>query len=191
MTQRLTAEIETAVGRPMRTRRDFDILSQLIFTRLHEQVSASTLKRMWGYYPAVAPHVSTLTILARFLGYRDWDAYCNGEGRTAPSSPVLGRWLDVDRDLSAGERVRLTWAPGRVCEVAYHGDRRFVVESAVATRLLPGDTFECMVMLEDQPLYLHNLLHAGQREPMAYVCGLQSGVRFEVLNTTPGESTTD
>lgn len=180
MTKRLLTELETAIGRKMRTPRDFALLHELIFQRLHENVSPSTLKRLWGYFPAVEPRESTLTILARFLGYRDWEAYCSGEDHAMPSSPIIGRWLDVDYDLSPGSLVKLTWAPGRVCIIKYEGKQRFVVVSSEATRLQPDDTFECMAMIDEQPLYLHNLQHDGQ-PPVAYVCGLRSGIHYELL----------
>ena len=181
MIERLKAELEAAVGRKMRTPRDFDMLNKMISGRVGENVSASTLKRLWGYFPSVEPHTSTLVILAQFLGYRDWDTFRNSESGTPPSSPIIGRWLDVERELNVGDRVRVTWAPGRVCDIEYMGDLRFPVLAAEQTRLQAGDTFECTAMLEQQPLYLRNLRHAGMREPMSYVCGMQGGIHFERL----------
>ncbi len=178
---RLRGEVETAVERTMRTPRDFDLLAELIFRRLHTVISSATLKRLWGYLTPLEPRDSTLTILARFLGYRDWEAYKQREDDEVQSTPVVSRWLDVERELKVGDVVRLRWLPGRVCDVRYDGKYRFTVVDAVATRLRPGDTFECIAILEDEPLYLH-ALRQGSAQPIAYVCGKQSGVRFEVLS---------
>lgn len=177
---RLRLEIETAVEREMKTPRDFDLLAELIFQRLHTVISSATLKRLWGYLTPLQPREATLTILSRFLGYRDWEAYCRREGDEVQSTPIIGRWLDVERDVRVGDRVRLTWLPGRVCDITYEGAHRFRVVDSQATRLLPGDTFECIAVIEDEPLYLHNLRHGGN-PPVAYVCGKRSGVRFERL----------
>lgn len=46
---RLREMIEEAVGRKMKTPKDFDFLADQIFDKLHETVSSTTLKRMWGY----------------------------------------------------------------------------------------------------------------------------------------------
>jgi len=69
--------IEDAVGRKMKTPRDFDFLADAIFEKLHQSLSASTLKRFWGYLPQYSSiRVSTLDLLAQFVDYKDWDSFC-------------------------------------------------------------------------------------------------------------------
>ncbi len=75
--ERLRVAIETSVYRKMRTPKDFDYLSELIFERVHQTVSPTTLKRLWGYLSeATVPRSSTLNILSQFVGYDSWDAFC-------------------------------------------------------------------------------------------------------------------
>ena len=77
---RLREEIESVVGRKMKTPKDFDFLAGQIFDKLHENVSSTTLKRIWGYLSEPStPRLSTLDILARYLDYQDWDAFCRQE----------------------------------------------------------------------------------------------------------------
>lgn len=59
----------------MKTPKDFDFLSEQIFERQHETVSASTLKRIWGYLPGRTPRQSSLDILSRFAGHTNWEAF--------------------------------------------------------------------------------------------------------------------
>ena len=74
--QRLCSCIETQLNHPVRTPKDFEQLSQLIDERLHQHVSTSTLKRLWGYVTnEFAPRTSTLNILAQFAGYADFALY--------------------------------------------------------------------------------------------------------------------
>lgn len=57
----------------MKTPKDFDFLAEQIFDKLHENVSPTTLKRIWGYLSEPStPRLSTLDILARFLDYIDF-----------------------------------------------------------------------------------------------------------------------
>ena len=42
-----------------------------------------------------------------------------------------------------------------------------------------GDTFECSVIIEGEPLYLNNLIHKGKNNSL-YVIGKVSGIHFEV-----------
>ena len=48
------------------------------------------------------------------------------------------------------------------------------------SKLSVGDTFECVLFIEGEPLYLNNLVHEGN-PPIAYQIGSKSGVRFEVI----------
>ena len=52
------------------------------------------------------------------------------------------------------------------------------VVASVATRLQPGDSFQCSVIIEGEPLFLTNLQQPG-RPVTNYVCGRNGGIRFE------------
>ena len=183
--KRLCSEIETAIHHQLTTPKDFDTLREMVFSRLHILISATTLKRIWGYLSdGVTPRRSTLDILAQYLGYADFEAFANGataDGGELPSNPIMARRIDVDEQLQPGDLLRLTWQPGRVCDVEYRGERTFCVIASQATRLQPGNTFKCSLMIEDEPLYIDSLIADGSA-PVAYVCGKRSGIRFEPLS---------
>ena len=81
--------IETAVDRKMRTPKDFDFLSEQIFDKLHETVSPTTLKRLWGYLQEQSvPRQSTLDVLAQFVDFKDWDAFCSQMVSQEEPTPV-------------------------------------------------------------------------------------------------------
>jgi len=74
---KLRQQIEEAVGQKMKSPKDFDFLAEQIFQKLHEQISATTLKRVWGYLTeSTVPRQSTLDILAQFIDYPDWESFC-------------------------------------------------------------------------------------------------------------------
>ena len=77
---RLKAAIEMAVDRKMHTPKDFEFLSEKIFEKVHQTVSPTTLKRLWGYLSETsAPRISTLNILAQFVGFDTWADFCQNE----------------------------------------------------------------------------------------------------------------
>ena len=81
---RLRDVIEETVDRKMKTPKDFDFLAERIFEKIHETVSPTTLKRIWGYLSEPStPRLSTLDLLAQFVDYKDWEAFCHQD-----SSPV-------------------------------------------------------------------------------------------------------
>lgn len=177
----LCKTIEDALHQEIRTPKDFDQLKDRIFSRLHLMLSATTLKRVWGYLDSEGePSARTLDVLAQFVGYDNYQAFCKYSDASGlvPSNISMNRHLDVASDLSVGENLTLYWLPDRVCRLRYDGDMRFVVTDSENTRLRTGDTFCCSLIIEGEPLYLSQLQQSG-RQPTNYVCGKQGGVRYE------------
>lgn len=183
MIKQLCKEIETALNHQIKTPKDFIFLRDNIYSRLHVLVSRTTLMRIWGYLSEdVKPRVGTLSILAEFLGYRNWEDYCRNAvlPKEEQSNPVLNRRLSVTSALDPGDCIRLTWQPDRVCDIEYIGNLTFRVMASQNTRLHKGDTFQCCMIIEGEPLYLDKLIQ-GDAHAIAYVCGKKSGVRYESL----------
>jgi hypothetical protein len=178
--ENLCRDVETAIHQKLQSPKDFESLRERIFARIHVLVSTTTLKRVWGYlHTDSTPSHSTLDTLAQFVGYSDYDTFCcQSHTDIVSSTPVLSRHLDVATDMAENESLVLSWAPNRICEVKYLGFLRFVVIRSENTRLKKGDTFQCSLVIEGEPLYLSGLLQGETRLPN-YVCGKQGGVRFE------------
>ena len=102
------------------------------------------------------------------------------------SSPVISRKLNVAEELIQGDRLRIIWQPGRICEITYQGNLTFSVSASQNTRIIEGDTFECSLLIEGEPLYIDNL-RQGNRPPIAYVCGKKSGILFERITENKGK----
>lgn len=181
----LLRQIEEMTGMTVNTPKDFSRLRNVIYNRTGQFLSTTTLKRMWGYIDnPVETRKTTLSILSNCLGYNDWDHYCKHKGNpgeTDPSTPILGRRLNVMKDLKKGDRLKLTWHPERKCVAEYTGDGNFEVVESEKTRLKPGDTFSCHFVISGHPLYLSELKQ-DHRDPIGYICGRgEGGVRFEIL----------
>ena len=173
----LRLDIEREVKRKIRTPYDFEFLAGVIWERLHENISPTTLKRLWGYIDgADTTRRTTLCLLAQFLGYADWEAYIEAlqERTDVESSAFDGEGVHID-DLQSGDCVEVTWLPNRRCVFRYEGEARFTVIEAAHTKLQAGDTFETACFLIGQPMYLDNLRHADQ-PPTAYVAGTRHGL---------------
>ena len=181
----LRSDVETALNKKLCTPKDFEFLRERIYARLHVLISRTTLMRIWGYIEKdVQPRVSTLNILSQFLGYKDWESFQENAmlPKEQQSSPVMSRKLSVNSDLYIGEKLRLTWQPDRVCDVEYLGNLSFRVIASENTRIQPGNTFQCSLIVEGEPLYLDNLRKgddSSSAEPIAYVCGKKTGVNYE------------
>jgi hypothetical protein len=71
----MVEKIEKRFGRPIRYSKDCEALSISIARACHERISATTLKRLFGFARKIeAPRRYTLDVLAIYAGYANWDA---------------------------------------------------------------------------------------------------------------------
>jgi len=178
--ERLKEEVETLVGRTIKSPKDFDFLSRQVKGYMKENISVSTLKRMWGYVSSTSkPSQFNLDLLSRMVGYSDWESFVGGQDGEVSSRFFVKSKL-VTEALDVGDRLRLTWQPGRIVTLQYQGNDVFLVEESIKSKLQKGDTFTCHQFVDSEPLYLSNLLHPGY-EKCNYVAGKVGGIRWNVV----------
>ena len=169
--------VEESANHTVTTSNDFIFLSGEIQGRLKETLSASTLKRLWGYvegYASVRP--STLDILARFVGFPDWETfvsdYCEVES-VQSSHRVVSKSL-YTKDLDVDNQVEIAWNPNRRCKLKYLGNSLFEVVTSENAKLKPGDRFLCQRFTKNQPLYVELITNDGNTE--LFVMGNKGGL---------------
>ena len=169
--------------RKMVTPRDFDYLSTRIFDKTKIYVAPITLKKFWGYLGEKyrqKPYRNTLNILAVYAGYTSIEAFVNSLSDTGlNNSEVLHGPSLQTASLNKGAMLELKWSPDRCIKIRYEGYDMFRIVEAVNSKLTVGDTFLCYQFFEQQPLYLHCLVHCNG-EPTGYVCGKEGGIRYSV-----------
>ena len=181
----LRLDIEKNISRRILTPYDFEFLAGAVWDRLHENISPTTLKRLWGYIDgADTTRHTTLSLLAQFLGFQDWEAYLEDLQLRSDieSTSFVGEGIHTS-DLQVGQQVAVTWLPNRRCVFRYLGDSRFEVVMAEHAKLAVGDQFTCNYFFKGQPMYLDNLVQStspssgdGQGEAMSYVAGSKTGL---------------
>ena len=173
----LCREIEDVVGRSMHTPADFDFLCDRICTQTREYISSTTLKRTWGYLDGVRTiRYSSLEILARAAGYRNWENYLAVKKISLESdSKFVNRGIVEAGALNKNDIVVVTWNPNRKCVFRYLGNDSFIVTESVKTHLCAGDTASVKTFVVNEPLILSNLTHNGETG-LTYVCGANGGL---------------
>ncbi len=173
----LRSDLEQRVGQQLQSPADFQLLIQQIWEKNHAVLSLSTIKRLWGYVDSNgAPRLSTLNMLAQFLGFTDWNAYLVAlEQRGGSESAMFtGEGIQTS-DLQAGDRIAVAWQPNRQCTFRYIGDNQFIVEESKNAKLQRGTIFSAARFMIAQPMYLDNILLAdGTRT--SYVAGKRNGL---------------
>lgn len=109
--EQLRAAVEAFEGMRMKSPKDFEVLHQHIFEKIHQSISTSTLKRVWGYmsgYSSIRPH--TLDLLARYIDYRDFEDFCEQQGSpstfSTPSKKEEKPWSPPSEGLGEVSRLR-------------------------------------------------------------------------------------
>jgi len=175
----LCKAVEDMVGRKMQTASDFEWLSNHMSQRMHEHLSTSTLKRVWGYFGQVKTRSTTVDVLSRFIGYKNYEAFLNRSNNTQ-SSFTLSRHI-TSESLEVGDKLCIKWQPDRSCVIEHLGEGKFRILSAINTKLSVGDTFYCQVFIENEPLFIDKLIHRGS-PPVGYIAGRKNGIIIERIN---------
>lgn len=169
--------VEEKYEKGINTTTDFEEFSFYLQRKLNKKVSASTLKRMWGYVnDEHKPRVITLDILAEFLGYRNFEGF----RQWLKSSPKYNSsFFDAKQltssKLSSGSEVTIGWSPNRLVKLRYLGDSRFEVVESHNSKLLTGDRFITGCFIMGQPLYLPFVERQGTHTP-PFVAGRNGGL---------------
>ena len=120
---------------------DFEILAQAIYDKTKEHLGVNTLRRIFGYkIEKVNPRKSTLDILARYLGFSDYEALVLELGEDANISAFAPiECLEISQ-LNLGDRIKIHYEPNRSLILEFLGDSLFkVVEVNGSKNLQSGD----------------------------------------------------
>ena len=182
--QYLLELVEKQYGRKLSTTTDFESLSVIIEKATGDLLSSSTLKRLYGYVSLnTVPRKTTLDILSRFIGNRDYETFRISLSNDPQfSSRFFSAKTVTTSELKAGDRLRIGWPANRIVTLNYLGDDLFEVETSVNASLVKGDRFRQVSFMKGYPLYLSRILRNGDYTP-AYVAGMNSGLNLiEIVN---------
>ena len=177
--QYLLELVEKQYGRKLSTTTDFESLSVIIEKATGDLLSSSTLKRLYGYVSLnTVPRKTTLDILSRFIGNRDYETFRISLSNDPQfSSRFFSAKTVTTSELKAGDRLRIGWPANRIVTLNYLGDDLFEVETSVNASLVKGDRFRQVSFMKGYPLYLSRILRDGDYTP-AYVAGMNSGLNM-------------
>lgn len=182
LVQELRQKVERFLGMAISSKRDFETLSIEIYKHRKVLLSATTLRRLWGYQEqgAHSASITTLDVLSRLVGYPNWKAFCSDEDNGRDVSDMLSAGKSVKAEqLEVGTQVTVCWNPGRMVILEYLGSEVFRVSENTNSKLQVGDTMHCKQLTEGMPLYCEELLRPGC-EIMNYVAGKEGGITFHI-----------
>ena len=168
---------EEEYGKALSTTTDFEEFTIALRRQTDKTVSASTLKRMWGYVSdSHKPRINTLDVLSQYLGHASYNAFVNWlKTSTKYNSSFFEAKQLVSNDLKLGSIIEIGWSPNRLIRLNYLGESRYEVTYAANSKLRPGDRFTTGCFIKEQPLYLPYIERNNERTP-AFVAGRNGGL---------------
>lgn len=178
----LKKDVERYVSFPINTPDDFSRLAEAIKTSGNAYVSATTLKRVWGYISDTGedyrPSSYTIRALCNFIGFRDLNEFTQSSA-TIQSREFTGSFLE-SRNLEPDAEIELRWQPNRRCLLRHKKECLFEVVSSENSRLEKGDYVECGCFTQHAPAYFSRVYRNGA-SPKTYIAGTSNGVVFTLF----------
>lgn len=181
----LLRQVEEKFGRRLSTTTDYELLSFVVEREINEMISASTLKRLWGYVSySSTPRIATMDTLCRYLGHKDFKEFCKvlKDSGAIVSTFFTSKTIEAS-SLKASDRVLLGWAPNRLVKLKFLGDSCFEVESVENAKLQVGDRFEASEFILGVPLFISTINRTDGSATPPYVAAKAEGLNvLEVLS---------
>ena len=175
--QSLLTAVEIKYGKPILSTNDFNTLSAIIRFEGHENLSPSTLKRLWGYVSQeTTPRRATLDILSRFVGKSNFSDFCISLlGSYSDSSCYTEtRYLSAD-EVAEGGIIAIGWEPNRLVKLRKLKDNTFEVVESHNSKLELGDKMMCSCFFKGLPLVVPGIIRDGKQLP-SYIAGKANGL---------------
>ena len=180
----LLRQVEEKFGHRLSTTTDYELLSFVIEREIGELISASTLKRLWGYVSySSTTRIATMDTLSRYLGQKDFRTF---REELKASGAVVSSFFTsktiAASSLQEGAGVMLGWAPNRLIRLRFLGGTTFEVESVQNAKLQRGDRFEASEFILGAPLFIASVHRSDGTQTPPYVAAKADGLNvLEVL----------
>ena len=168
-------EIEFKFGQEIRYPTDCESLSGHISMITKEHVSTSTLKRLLGFVKGTKePRLFTLDVLAKYLGYENWDLYIEKFSKTDNSEFLNIEQVDVStHDIN--DSINFSYEPNREVTLRYLGEFMFEVVMSKNSKLLKQDTLKILHFVKHYPLLINSVVR-GEMDMGQFKAGKVSGI---------------
>lgn len=178
--------LEEKFGQPVRYPKDCETLASQISASCKQQISASTIKRLYGFVKGIEqPRLYTLDVISSYLGYSSWENLLmslNKQNR--PSRETIEHL--VPAQLKKNTVIEIGYEPHRMVTLKYTGKNRFEVLHSTDGKLHQGDVIGFQSADLHYPLQI-NEIKRSEKNAGQYLAGSISGVTFIKKIQAPSE----
>lgn len=155
--------LSVKAGRDVATPAGSEWLTRDIEAVTGERVSVNTVKRITGVLGGSGLHArrSTLDIIARYLGFDDWNRLENSLGASSSDFSIPAGMVEMDK-LDKGAVLRVCWEPGREIIIRHLGEGDYFVDKATNSKLNNGDCLRLTQIMVGHPLLVKEVIRSGK-----------------------------
>ena len=176
----ITELLSKQCGRVIATPADCTLLALDIESATQERVSVNTLKRLLGFIDDEREsRITTLNIIARYLGYEDWDALKLIDNQKGNSV------FDEEKDelhstqLVIGTMIEITYLPDRRLIIKYLGGNSYLIVESQNSKLLSGDLLHIEHIVRGYPLLVSEVVCDGASLG-SFTAGKAQGINYRI-----------
>ena len=161
---------------------EFNDLLRRIQKTTGDSLSLSSIKRLWGYVKYNGDFSqTTLNILARFNGMKDWESFKKSIERevSVTNDEDSGFHPDTMVDTGKykpGDRFELGWNDRKGCEMECVEHMRFRVVKSHNIKLKEGDIVTLHTLCIGHPIYVSDI-QRGDLHFASYIGARKSGLQ--------------
>lgn len=168
-------------GREFAVPNDCTVLALDIESKTGEHIGVNTIKRLLGFIDDERePRVSTLNIIARYLGHDNWETLKLVDNRTGNSDFNESQGALDTAQLQPGAMVEITYQPDRRLVIKKAGGNEFTVVESLNSKLLAGDRLRLEHIVKDFPLLVSEVIRDGASLG-TFTAGKLQGVNYKLL----------
>jgi hypothetical protein len=160
----------------VRYAKDCETLAQLISSTCQTSISASTLLRLYGFVKGREPRAYTLDTIAAFIGYPSYEQLLSSFDKERESSEKIIEKISA-RQVKSGEKIQITYEPGKLIEILKDG-AAFKVSASTEKKIFVYDEVRFSTSIEvHYPLTFTEVVRQGRnlgRIQIATVSGITS-----------------
>lgn len=153
----LQESVAMRLGFTPNTPSDFDALALDVQQRTGRTIGVSTLKRLWGYVRTESGTTySTLSLLSRYAGYNDWDAFCHSRQESLHDDESDFSKIKIIKcaSLPLGTTFILRWGKEKLLMMRKTDHpERFEVLHAENLKLRSGDKLDVETLATGRPFF--------------------------------------
>lgn len=160
MNRSLILMIEEKLGKRMRYPKECDALAKQIHESTGKRISASTLKRIFGFInPPATPSLYTLDVLSGFLGFFDWDELENLlSGKNGYHSNQASDEVFDAGFVKTGQELEICYLPDRKINLLCMQDGTYKVTHSQKSALKENDIISVDFIALNSPLKISSVV---------------------------------